>query len=61
VKGVIGKSYQVYLEDSFYDTMVGMVVFETDKTYLLEFKLNDFLGGTQRVMFFKDQVVQYSP
>lgn len=58
---MIGKSFQVYLEDNFYDSMVGKVVFETDKTYLIEFKLNNFLGGPHRVMFFKDQVVQYSP
>lgn len=58
---MIGKRFEVYLEDSFYNTMVGEVVFETDRTYLIEFKLNKLLGGTQRVMFFKDQVVQYSP
>lgn len=44
---------------NFYDTMVGKLVFETDRTYLLEFNFNELLGGVQRVMFFKHQVEEY--
>ncbi|PAE09704.1 hypothetical protein CHI02_23785 [Niallia circulans] len=57
---MIGKTYQVYAEDNFYESMKGKCVFTTDKTILLEFKLSDSLGGTQRAMFFKDQVAIYS-
>lgn len=44
---------------NYYDSMVGKCVFETAKTYVLEFKLNDSLGGLQRVTFFKHQVEEY--
>lgn len=44
---------------SFYHDMVGKLAFETDKTYLLEFRLNGRLGGTHRVMFPKYQLEEY--
>lgn len=51
-----GKWYTVELDDNFYEGMTGRLIYETEKTRVLEFKLNEKLGGTQRVQFFKEQV-----
>lgn len=42
--------------NNFYNYMVGKKVMETDKTTVLEFKLNEKLGGLQRVQFFTEQL-----
>jgi len=49
--------YEVIETESFYESMVGEKVFETDKTIVLEFNMNEKLGGKQRVQFFKEQVI----
>lgn len=48
--------YEVIDMRSFYHTMVGKLVHESPRTVVLEFKLNENLGGLQRVQFFKSQV-----
>lgn len=48
--------FEVFADDNFYDSMVGKLVHSTPKTVVLEFKLNESLGGLQRVQFFKHQV-----
>lgn len=53
----MNKYYTVNASESFYDTMTGKLVQEFPNAYLLEFfRDNEALGGTQRVIFFKDQV-----
>lgn len=47
--------FRVSEDFSFYDDMVGKLVEEFDKTYLLEFKMGPKLGGVQKVMFYKQQ------
>lgn len=51
------KWYRVDAPDNYYDEMVAYLVFESDNTMMLEFRMNEPLGGTQRVMFFKEQLV----
>lgn len=53
----MNKYYTVDSPESFYDTLTGKLVQEFPNAYLLEFFTdNETLGGTQRVVFFKDQV-----
>lgn len=48
--------FEVFADDNFYDSMVGRLVHSSPKTVVLEFKLNESLGGLQRVQFFRNQV-----
>jgi hypothetical protein len=50
------RSFEVIDDNNFYGMMIGRLVFETPNTYMLEFKLNEVLGGTHRAMFYKHQV-----
>lgn len=51
--------YEVIEEENFYHSMIGKLVYESGKTYGLEFNLNEPLGGLQRVQFFKSQLRYY--
>jgi len=50
------KWYRVIAAGNFYQDMVGRYVGETERTIWLEFKMNDKLGGIQKVQMFKGQV-----
>jgi hypothetical protein len=51
------KWYTVNEEKNFYDDMTGMLVGETPRTLILEFRLSGKLGGTQRVQFWRRSLV----
>lgn len=54
----MNKLYKVNLPDSFYHEMTGKLIEEFPKTYLLEFfQKSNLLGGVQRVMFYKYQII----
>jgi hypothetical protein len=55
------KYFEVTLgwDASFYSGMIGKLIGETEKSYLLEFKLKAELGNYNRVNFLKHQVKEW--
>lgn len=51
------KWYTVNDEGNFYDNMTGKLVRETPITKILEFKLEQKMGGIQRVQFWKRNLI----
>ncbi|WP_156479518.1 hypothetical protein [Alkalihalobacillus trypoxylicola] len=54
----MNEKYFEVINDSFY--MVGQLIMESPKTYLLQFNLSPKLGGLHKVMFFKEEVREFS-